>query len=391
MSSSCMARNCSIYNQSNTYIPLYYAYAAYCVDTLINEWSCKWCTKASNSFTIENVISTDYLQAFIGFDNIENQIVLSFRGTHNYEDWFKDLEYKQISYPNIDNAYVHQGFYYAYNEIRDHGLITSIQKLLYKYPNCTNILITGHSLGGALAELCALDLIENQIINNTKLIIYTFGCPRWANKDLALYFDNLPHISTNWRIVNKNDPVAIVPGKFLGVHGFYHTETEILYIDYWNDNFKYIECEGGEDSLCGYSLWTEEKNAHLWYMNIHEDCGINNYGERPYQNGASEPIGSGQQTDGQSDSNEYGSNFRVTNTHWPFDLSCIFIGLIVAIFYYIIVRLCQKRNGYKNIVEIENEEEKRKLRKKNRNKVKNIMKHGLLDNQGFGNANTSVN
>merc|ERR1712228_305782 len=130
--------------------------------------------------------------------------------------------------------------------------------------------------------------------------------------------------------------------------------------------------------------WTEEKNAHLWYMNIHEDCGINEYGYKPHVQHISEPIGAGQESrDHSSDSTEYGSNFSVNNTHWVISLGCIFIGFIIAIIYYIIIKTCQKRNGYRNIVEIENHRKTQQMKKQNRYKVKNIMKAGLLDKEGF--------
>ena len=43
--------------------------------------------------------------------------------------------------------------------------------------------MTGHSLGGALAVLCALDLQD--IYGNINL--YTFGCPRVGNAAFAQY------------------------------------------------------------------------------------------------------------------------------------------------------------------------------------------------------------
>lgn len=45
------------------------------------------------------------------------------------------------------------------------------------------ITVTGHSLGGALAVFCALDL--EQIYGNINL--YTFGCPRVGNTAFAKY------------------------------------------------------------------------------------------------------------------------------------------------------------------------------------------------------------
>ena len=135
------------YNESLAYVPLYFSYASYCEPSNINEWNCKWCNSASTNFQTENVISTNYLQAFIGYDNDQDRIVISFRGTHNYEDWIKDLEYKQVAYPNVENGYVHRGFYNSYLEIRNNGLISSLQSLLTNYSDANNILITGHSMG----------------------------------------------------------------------------------------------------------------------------------------------------------------------------------------------------------------------------------------------------
>eukprot|EP00486_Rosalina_sp_Unknown_P006326 CAMPEP_0201569656 /NCGR_PEP_ID=MMETSP0190_2-20130828/11452_1 /ASSEMBLY_ACC=CAM_ASM_000263 /TAXON_ID=37353 /ORGANISM="Rosalina sp." /LENGTH=307 /DNA_ID=CAMNT_0047992229 /DNA_START=14 /DNA_END=934 /DNA_ORIENTATION=+ len=307
-----MTMQTDCYNESLTYIPLYYSYASYCEPEDINKWDCKWCNYASTNFKTENVISTDYLQAFIGYDNDQNQIVISFRGTHNYHDWMKDLEYKQIAYPNVENAYVHRGFYNSYLAIRNQGLISSLQSLLTTYPDTKDILITGHSMGGALTELCALDIIDNEIINdNIDIEIYTFGCPRWANKELAEYFNNLDNIINNWRIVNKHDPVAIVPGQFLGSHGYHHTAKQILYTDY--SNLEYIECDGsGEDPKCGYSLWDEDSNAHLWYLNIHESCEDEDESLVLLSSFGDDQITTTQQSDEQNNNVHFG----ITDAHW---------------------------------------------------------------------------
>ena len=135
------------YNESLAYIPLYYSYASYCQPLNINEWDCKWCNYASTDFKTENVVSINHLQAFIGYDNDQNRIVISFRGTHNYQDWVKDFEYEQIPYPNVENGYVHEGFYNSYSQIRNDGLLSSLQSLLTSYPDTNDILITGHSMG----------------------------------------------------------------------------------------------------------------------------------------------------------------------------------------------------------------------------------------------------
>ena len=136
-----------VYNQTAAYNALYFSYASYCDSSNLHHWDCKWCRYASTDFQVDTVISTNYLQAFMGIDYVQDRVVISFRGTHNYEDWVKDMEYKQIPYPQVPNAYVHEGFYNAYSEIQQAGLTQSLQQLLVTNPNITNVLLTGHSLG----------------------------------------------------------------------------------------------------------------------------------------------------------------------------------------------------------------------------------------------------
>ena len=100
---------CASYNQTAAFNPLYYSYAAYCDEINLTQWDCKWCNAASNNFLIQSVITLDYLQAFIGLDQQHNRFVISFRGTHNPQDWIKNMEYGQVPYPNVKDGFVHRG------------------------------------------------------------------------------------------------------------------------------------------------------------------------------------------------------------------------------------------------------------------------------------------
>jgi hypothetical protein len=63
---------------------------------------------------------------------------------------------------------VHSGFYSAYHNttLRD-GVINGIQKTMEAYGNVP-IMVTGHSMGGAMASFCALDLIVSTNIRPKK-------------------------------------------------------------------------------------------------------------------------------------------------------------------------------------------------------------------------------
>ena len=206
--------------------------------------------------------------------------------------------------------------------------------------------------------------------------IYTFGAPRWANKYLAKYFDALPQISMNWRIVNRNDPIPIVPGKFLGYDGFYHTATEIFYYSH-SDALKYRVCDGSgeEDAECEYSLWKGTENSHLWYLNEYENCGRDRYGKEAYHKSVS--VGDPQSNNNEPDSSDsqYGNNLiNPYNPHWVFSLSCICVGFFAAIIYYALLKCHQRRNGYKSIRKLEREEKERKQRKN-----QDLMRNALLE------------
>ncbi|CAK0786084.1 hypothetical protein CVIRNUC_009297 [Coccomyxa viridis] len=76
-------------------------------------------------------------------------------------------------------------------------------------------MLSGHSLGGALAQLAAHDIAtaaREQMTLRIKVICYTYGSPRVGNHSFAREYDKLvPH---TWHLVNDQDAVARAP-KFL--------------------------------------------------------------------------------------------------------------------------------------------------------------------------------
>jgi hypothetical protein len=81
-----------------------------------------------------------------------NRLIVAFRGTEYFKDWLDDFDFAPAPYSAIPGrGTVHQGFQVVYEAVRE-----NLRKLVQsKAPGCKELLITGHSLGGALAAFSA--------------------------------------------------------------------------------------------------------------------------------------------------------------------------------------------------------------------------------------------
>lgn len=119
-----------------------------------------------------------------------------------------------IESPPPGEAWVHSGFLSAYDSVRG-AVLGLVDVALAGEESEWTVLLTGHSLGGALATLCAYDLSHRSWGTRTRprLQMYNYGSPRVGNKDFAeAYNEKVPD---TWRIVNGNDAVTAVP-RLLG-------------------------------------------------------------------------------------------------------------------------------------------------------------------------------
>lgn len=245
----------------------YYAWGAYCDQSIIQSWH-RGLGNGPHQvrlFQIYKVITArnGNLQAYIGYDHAHSRILMSFRGTANIDNWLKTnirtigpTRYQH----DVDaaDAKVHPGFYDAYKLLQAAGLYDAIMDLVEMYPG-SDVLSTGHSLGGALCVIAALELkvapvYEGLDIRNVGVV--SFGMPRVFSPSLAEVFNNV--IYSHWRIVNRYDIVTTIPPKTLG---YYHVGTEIWYNHqrFWKDMrpLSFIVCNGpAEDPNCfGTTPW----------------------------------------------------------------------------------------------------------------------------------------
>ncbi len=137
-----------------------------------------------------------------------NSVIVSFRGSSNIQNWLLNLGTTRTSYPACTGCSVHSGFLSGYNSISA-TVKTNVNGLLAKYRNA-RLMVTGHSLGGALAILAAADLKNLHNVDQ----VYTFGQPRIGNTAFAQWYPG--HIPNTFRVIDYADIVPHVPPSSFG-------------------------------------------------------------------------------------------------------------------------------------------------------------------------------
>jgi len=143
--------------------------------------------------------------AFLAINEAEFA-VLAFQGTCSPSDWGVDLHALREPLPGFDGVGVHRGFWGAWQAVA-----AQIRVAVDGLKPDFGLYITGHSLGGALAQIASAELERS-----TLAACYTFGSPRVATG----HFDDAvkcPH----YRLVHSWDLVPGVPLPSLW--GYQHT------------------------------------------------------------------------------------------------------------------------------------------------------------------------
>jgi hypothetical protein len=124
------------------------------------------------------------------------------------------------------NLYIHNGFKTIYTSLRNE-VLGAVNKAIKAYPS-HQLVFTGHSLGGALATMAAVDFNDLVPGYGDRISLYTFGQPRVGNKNWAQYVDSLPFGNRMYRVVRKGDPVAhLVYSKW----GYQHSGQQYELLD----------------------------------------------------------------------------------------------------------------------------------------------------------------
>ncbi|GME85054.1 unnamed protein product [Ambrosiozyma monospora] len=233
-----------IYNNLTHYIE--YSSAAGCISTtgvkvgyLDSSCSGEACVNADSDIYVVNVVDS-LSHALILTDPSEEQIIIAFQGTESFLDWVLDFSFVPVAYEPyaVENdlatndfdanlPFVHLGFKTATDNFLSNA--TGVLKgLKEEYPNYS-VIVTGHSLGGALASLTGVELYlmgyEPTVIAYASPKVFNPTLADWVNEVFKtdqylsdLKADNVHQIPyyTFTRVTHVHDIVPCVPLAAMG-------------------------------------------------------------------------------------------------------------------------------------------------------------------------------
>jgi hypothetical protein len=204
------------------------------------------------------------------------RIIVAFRGTYSLVNALADLSFAPQEYvPYPDNGHdesterkcegctVHAGFLesWAHTEKILSPIVSALRR---KYPGC-GLTLVGHSLGGAVAALAALDYAAR----GWNPVVTTFGEPKIGNKALAEYFDETFGREQYRRVTHVNDPVPLLPFESLGYRP-HANEVFVRKRELPQKPGDVVWCDGPDDPRCvaGSSLgvWGGSLEGHRDYF-----------------------------------------------------------------------------------------------------------------------------
>ena len=175
-----------------------------------------------------------------GGGDAQTIVVIALRGTRTWQEWINDLEALPATFTTgsgINLGTVHAGFFADYTvgtagatsssplsttgDRAAGSLAAAIASYVSQLDDTLPLYVTGHSLGGGLAALCALDVAVDYPDAFSSLAMYSLGSPRVAVgaeykdisiDDAATFVQNYQlNVPATYAIVHAADIVPILP------------------------------------------------------------------------------------------------------------------------------------------------------------------------------------
>lgn len=152
--------------------------------------------------------------------------IVVIRGTSSTQDWLCDAQIKKeplsvILQDSKLKGSVHVGFGYLYRSMC-RQIIECLLRVANTQGGLENVIVTGHSLGAAIATLAAYH-IHKWSQGRLRVMLFTFGSPRVGDKAFAKDFSSITGIHS-LRVVNEKDYVTEIPPN---INGYAHVHYKV--------------------------------------------------------------------------------------------------------------------------------------------------------------------
>lgn len=168
----------------------------------------------------------------VGIGSIGSDVYIFFSGTDSTVDWLRtNVDVATTDYPmewmpcskratSGPRPRIHRGFARAYRAVRD-DVHKMVSDYIVERGGSGRVIISGHSLGGALAMIAAPDIacmLRDIGTRDPRLTVVTFGSPHAGDTAFAQLYDEL--VAESARVRTMYDPVPLaLGGQFTHVKG----------------------------------------------------------------------------------------------------------------------------------------------------------------------------
>ncbi|KAM4058788.1 lipase (class 3) domain-containing protein [Hirsutella rhossiliensis] len=168
------------------------------------------CDVFAGATTIVELTDSAEVAGNVVVSHARRLVVVSFRGSHRWSDVWRNIQVLRVDAPALcADCSVHRGYWNVFLNIRDRLAGALLGEGRLAGPGY-RVVLTGHSMGGALAAISAAYLRSR----GRSCDLFTYGAPHVGNQALADLIGGPGGVTAH--VVNGEDPIASQPPRSIG-------------------------------------------------------------------------------------------------------------------------------------------------------------------------------